>query len=121
VKARVPEAFTYSPGSVKHSPHLAAHDLPSLNIDIENLHMSKSFEPSITEMQVELQVLTRAVSTLFVSHPNPEALRAAWSTVMNDLKPRDPGPNATDLEKNHYEIQCAEYRLASQLKARIGE
>jgi len=83
--------------------------------------MSKSYEPSFEEMRVELQVLTRAVSTLFATHPDPTTLRAAWDRVTEDLKPHDIKADASDIEKKRYEARCAELRLATTLQNRIGK
>lgn len=82
--------------------------------------MSNVYEPTIDEMRVELQVLTRAVSTLFATHPDPTALRAAWEIAMRDLKPREIRADASDVDKKRYETHCAEYRLAMQLHHRIS-
>ncbi|WP_027820954.1 hypothetical protein [Paraburkholderia bannensis] len=71
-------------------------------------------------MRVELQVLNRAVSTLFATHPNPDALREAWANVMNDLKPANIPANADNVTKERYDIHCKEYRFAMDLKNRIG-
>jgi hypothetical protein len=83
--------------------------------------MSNSYEPNIEDMRVELQVLTRAVSTLFATHPNPTALLAAWDTVMEDLKPQVIAANSSEIEKKRYDTHCAELRLATDFKGRIGK
>lgn len=82
--------------------------------------MSSSYEPSLQEMRNELQVLTRAVSILFSTHPEPEALKSAWSKVVKDLKPPSIPSIASDLEKHRYKSDCAEFNLANKLYHRIG-
>ncbi|MBB2926592.1 hypothetical protein FHX59_001001 [Paraburkholderia silvatlantica] len=82
--------------------------------------MSNPFEPSLDEMRIELQVLGRAVSTLFAIHPDPTAPRRAWARVVSDLCPDDLTATADKVAKERNKIQCEEFRIATQLQARIG-
>ena len=71
-------------------------------------------------MRNELQVLTRAVSILFTTHPNPVALKQAWQIVIEDLRPRELPVMPNETDKKIQAMATEQFRGATKLLEQIG-